>query len=370
MSAPARGLGPQPWLYSPGVDGAFILAPPLLATAAAAWLHGLLGASTVPLWGWVLLVVAVDVSHVYSTLFRTYFDAAELRRRPLLYALTPLACFCVGFTLYARGDLLFWRVLAYLAVFHFVRQAYGFMRLYSRKQQAAPAWCRWVDGAAIYLATLYPLAWWHGHLPRAYDWFVPGDFSPVALPWLAPLTLALYLASLAAFAAKEAWLWRRGFGLNLPRLGLLGGTALSWWVGIVVFNADLAFTVTNIVAHGVPYVALIWVYARKRAQAQPGWRVAGLWDGARFFVPRLLPLFLALLFLMAWVEEGFWDGLVWREHLSAFGSFQSLPALMGTPQLLWVVPLLATPQATHYVLDGFIWKVQGPKADWKDGQGR
>ena len=343
------------------------MAPPFLATLVAVWLHGVLGATEVPLWGWVLLVVAVDVSHVYSTLFRTYFDPTELRQRPLLYGLTPLACFTVGLVLYSRSDLIFWRVLAYLAVFHFVRQAYGFMRLYGRKERNSPAWCRWIDACAIYLATLYPIIWWHAHLPRAYDWFIKGDFAPIDLGTFVTVTLGLYLVSLIAFAAKEAWLWLRGDGPNFPRIGLLAGTALSWWMGIVVFNADLAFTVTNIVAHGIPYVALIWVYGRKRALQRPGWRVAGRWDAARFFVPRLVPLFLALLFLFAWVEEGFWDGLVWREHLSAFGLFQSLPNLMGSPHLLWVVPLLAMPQATHYVLDGFIWRVRGKKADWKEG---
>jgi hypothetical protein len=56
------------------------------------------------------------------------------------------------------------------------------------------------------------------------------------------------------------------------------------------------------------------------------------------------------------VEEGLWDGLVWREHGTVFGWFAHLPTVGSSALLRWVVPLLALPQATHYVLDGFIWR--------------
>ena len=69
----------------------------------------------------------------------------------------------------------------------------------------------------------------------------------------------------------------------------------------------------------------------------------------------LLPL-LGLIGLLAYLEEGVWDGLVWREHGRVFGWFQSLPTVADPAVLAWLVPLLALPQATHYVLDGFIWR--------------
>lgn len=67
-------------------------------------------------------------------------------------------------------------------------------------------------------------------------------------------------------------------------------------------------------------------------------------------------MFLGVLGLLAYAEEGLWDGLVWREHASAFGWFQQLPAVENHVWLTLLVPLLALPQATHYVLDGFIWR--------------
>ena len=46
--------------------------------------------------------------------------------------------------------------MAYTAAYHFVRQQYGFMRIYSRKE-AANKYYRVIDAITIYAATIYPL---------------------------------------------------------------------------------------------------------------------------------------------------------------------------------------------------------------------
>ena len=33
--------------------------------------------------------------------------------------------------------------------------------------------------------------------------------------------------------------------------------------------------------------------------------------------------------------------------------------------LVWLVPLLALPQITHYLLDAYIWRLGRPGTDWK-----
>ena len=62
--------------------------------------------------------------------------------------------------------------------------------------------------------------------------------------------------------------------------------------------------------------------------------------------------FLGTLWLLAFVEELLWDRGVWHERSWLFGS-----AWHQSERLQSVlVPLLAVPQITHYILDGFIWK--------------
>ncbi len=86
-----------------------------------------------PEWLWVVSILLIDVAHVYSTAFRVYFDREELTRRPWLYGLTPLLALVIGAAVYSEDSQLFWRLLAYLAVFHFVRQQYGWVAFVSSK---------------------------------------------------------------------------------------------------------------------------------------------------------------------------------------------------------------------------------------------
>lgn len=351
----------QPWIYSPRLDGAFILAPALVTTLLVLALAPQLQRfAALPAWLWGLLIVGIDVAHVYAALYRTYADPYELRQRPLLYLFTPLLCWVGGVLLYSVDALWFWRGLAYFAVFHFVRQQYGFMMIYAR-QEIVPPWVKRLDKATIYAATLFPLLFWHTHLPRQFDWFVAGDFLALPWPWLTMLGAALYGGLLLAYTAKEIWFSRRQRAINLPKNLLLIGTALSWFVGIVVFDNDLAFTALNVVAHGVPYIALIWIFCRNRAAMSdmPPQPLAPL------FKPMMLPLFLLALVGLAYCEEGLWDGMIWRDHSALFPLFQHLPRLTDPATLSWLIPLLALPQSTHYALDAFIWRLNGQANPWR-----
>src|SRR5215210_1759525 len=159
------------WLFSPRADvcvfgGSAVVSLLLLWVGARA---GVLEGDS-PEWAWVPAVLLVDVAHVYASMYRVYFDAEELKRRASLYVLAPAIAFALGVTLYSESDALFWRSLAYLAVFHFVRQQYGWVALY-RARACESGRAGWVlDSAAVYMATLYPLAYWHAHLPRRFWW--------------------------------------------------------------------------------------------------------------------------------------------------------------------------------------------------------
>ncbi|MCB2408227.1 hypothetical protein [Hymenobacter lucidus] len=339
----------QPWIRSAGFDGLWLLAPPFLALLVVLLLPARFQASaSMPLWGWVVLVVLIDVAHVYSTLFRTYFDAARRREQQRLLWLVPLGCYAAGVALHQLGGgLVFWRVLAYLAVFHFIRQQYGFLRLYARHEPPQPG--RWLDTALIYYATLYPLLYWHFSAARNFNWFIDGDFVQRDWPIGRAVATVLYTLLIGLYVAKEIRQWLTVRSFNAPRNLLMAGTLLSWYFGIVYFNGDLAFTLLNVVSHGIPYLALIWISRSISARSRKAGPTSSL---QKYGVAG----FLGLLFVLAYVEEGFWDGLVWREHGTVFGWFQHLPQVSQPTLVAWLVPLLALPQATHYVLDGFIWR--------------
>jgi hypothetical protein len=355
-----------PWLKSGVFDFTFVLLPSLISVAIVAYFSKQFDhQSGVPLWAWVLLVVGIDVAHVYSTLFRTYFHSGEFEENRTLLTLIPLMAWLAGVGLYSISALTFWRVLAYVAVFHFIRQQYGFMRLYARADKQT-SFDRRISAAVIYLATLYPIVYWHSHEPRNFHWFIDGDFL-LGLPESVSLAVgALYIAVAVIYFANEirnAAL--KNQPLNVPKNAVVLGTMLSWYMGIVYFNGDMAFTLTNVVSHGIPYMALVWIYGEKQTRRADAPRVLGRFSYGVFFSRLSLPLFLGVLLLFAYVEEGLWAGFVWREHLEVFSFLGAQAQITSKETLMWLVPLLALPQATHYVLDGFIWKMKDSDANWQ-----
>lgn len=338
-----------PWLWSPTRDlavfgGSALVAAALVLAGPSLGLTGELGD-----WGWLVLVVGIDVAHVWSTIFRTYLDGEELRAHPLRYALVPVLGWAAGAALHlAFGAAGFWRVLAYLALFHFVRQQVGWVALYRAKDRAAARADAWIDGAAVYLATLYPVTHWHAHLASTrFSWFVHGDFVDVSRWALAalPAVRVAWLAALATFALRQlVRSWREG-RFVVGKAVVVASTALVWWLGIVATNDDARFTVSNVIVHGVPYAALLWAYARARAAERPGGVVAIVAQGG-------VTAFFALLVALALAEELLWDRWVWHDRPWLFGHGTEL----GPTALALLVPLLAAPQATHYLLDGWLWR--------------
>lgn len=335
------------WIASPLKDSVWILSPPFVVTLLAVLFHGQLGniEARYSWWTWLVLVVCVDVAHVYASLFRTYLIPAEWARRKRLYVGIPVLCLAVAVALYAAGEAVFWSVLAYVAVFHFVRQQWGLMRLYARFETKTKLSVG-VDALAIYTATLYPMLYWVVANDRQFVWFVAGEFVPLASPRILPMLSGLYALVVAVYALRVWLQWRHGGGFNVPKNLLVVGTFLSWYVGIVHYNHPLVFTLLNVVSHGVPYVAL--VYFTDVAGKQHHYTGLGrLWSWQGLLV------YVAVLLGLALVEESVWELLVWGEHLG--GGFVVDGAWMWL-----VVPLLALPQLTHYVLDGFIWRKPKP----------
>jgi len=197
------------WLFSAPVDLSVFLGSALLSFVAL-WVGARAGVlnNRSPDWTWVPAVLLIDVAHVWATGFRVYFDTNELKRRPWLYTLTPLLGLAIGMALYSESELLFWRLLAYLAVFHFVRQQYGWVMLYRARVGERDKFGRWLDSSAIYLATLYPLIYWHAHLPRQFWWFLDDDFHTLpGLAFIERVVQPVYWLVLVAYIARSIYCW-------------------------------------------------------------------------------------------------------------------------------------------------------------------
>lgn len=334
----------QPWIDKPKTDSIFILAPSFVVVAIVFLFQETLKdiEANYSFYTWLFLIVFIDVAHVYATLFKTYFVAEEFKKRRKLLITLPIICFVIGVFLFSFGSIIFWSVLAYIAVFHFIRQQYGFMRLYSRKE-IKTKWSVIIDNLIIYTATVYPMLFWFFSTPRAFNWFTEKDFIRFAnqllleiLGWIYGLIVGFYIIRTAFKASKEHY-------FNIPKNAIIIGTFLSWYFGIVYFNNDLVFTLLNVVSHGIPYIALIYLNEINKKQNVD----LGILNTIKGFKGVLF--FIGFLFAIAFFEEYVWEIFVWNEQFSFSGyDFSNWQFLL--------VPLLTVPQFTHYILDGFIWK--------------
>ena len=231
------------WLFGRGLDLLGLLAPVWLAWIILFCLPNA-ESTEVPEWVWVFLVLGVDVGHVWSSLFRSYGSKSEFRQHRTRFIVTPIALLAIALGLLWMSELWFWRIMAYLAVFHFIRQQYGFTALYRIRESKRK------DTVSI---------------------------------------------------GKILWVMT---------------TAFNWFGGIVWFNSDLIFTVSNVVAHGIPYLVLIWFYRREKARIdqQPNFRPL-VWVAQLVFTILLLATF----------EEWFWDMLVWQDHSVFFQAIAPFP---------------------------------------------
>ena len=305
----------------------------------------------IPLWAWVVGVLMIDVAHVWSTTFRTYFDKEEFSNHKQLLGLTPIICFVILFTLASESVEWFWRLLAYLALFHFIKQQYGFFALYSVKSGAIKVKRYISDKLTIYLSMLYPVLFWHLNV-RKFSWFVEGDFFQFhvdsALVW-SVLNYVYWLIISGWLVDEIRLIKQQKIHFSTGRILWLFTTAFNWYLGIIYFNSDLAFTLTNVVAHGIPYIALVIYYqATKETRTSSNKRPSILIIGCVIIIGSLL---------FAFGEEYLWDLFLNQDKQELFGSWISYPEISNPRLQAIALALLSLPQVVHYVLDGFIWKM-------------
>ncbi len=308
----------------------------------------------ISLWIWVVVIMGIDVSHVWSTIFRTYLDKEEFQNHKKTLILAPLLAFVLLFPIAQESTQYFWRVLAYLAVFHFMKQQYGFFAIYSykAKHQKKHTWFK--DQWVLYLSMLYPVLYWHLN-DRSFEWFIENDF--ISIPWVMSSTVhytleVLYWGVITGWFVEELRYVKKGYNkLSYGRILWLGTTILNWYLGIVWFNSDLAFTLTNVVAHGIPYFALVVFYKVKKQQIQNVIKSKTALSIAVTII--------GLSLVLAGLEEYVWDLFLNHEKEAFFSKIMAYPDfdLYGSHLETIALVLLSLPQVTHYILDGFIWKM-------------
>ena len=335
------------WIQSKKFDLTFVLLPGILSVLFVIISNELnfIPSNVSPL-VWLVLVVFVDVGHVWSTLFRTYFHKYSSQEFSKQLFLIPVISWGAGVVLYTLSSKIFWSMLAYAAVFHFIRQQVGILKIYLRHTKK-DFWNFHFDIFLCYLVTIIPIIYWH-ITPRSFNWFIEDDFVMINFARNIKVLWGGLCFFILVYLIKEILNYKEfNFAKNLHLIS----TALVWFFGIVYYNNDWTFTFTNIIHHGIPYFALVWASSMRGAYTAKNNLLQKIMNKGlkiRFI------FFISLLLILGFCEEFVWDTFVWHEHNDLFFNFLSIDVDHLT--LAWLVPLLSLPQITHYILDGFIWK--------------
>src|SRR2546430_3427846 len=210
--------------------------------------------------GWAVLI---DAPHVFGTLSRTYFDASEWKTRKRLM-LGSLLFFVVGPTMVLVGaGLTFFFIAALWAYYHLVKQHYGFMVLYKKKNNDLAPVDNMLDRWLLMFAFNYP-----------FVAFIAGDPNAMArVPAIlrSGVNAIAMLLLIGTIVLGIGWLARqvqRAFlrqPLNLPKYLLLLAAIPMHWIALMtpMPAKPIALVAILTIYHNLQYHRLIWFHNQK-----------------------------------------------------------------------------------------------------------
>jgi hypothetical protein len=332
--------------------------------------------------GWAILI---DAPHVFGTFSRTYFDRSEWKTRKRLM-LGSLLFFVVGPLMVLLGaGFTFFFIAALWAYYHLVKQHYGFMVLYKKKNNDLQPLDNALDRLLLLFAFNYP-----------FVAFIANDPTAMArVPSLlrGGVNLVATLLLIGTIALGIGWLARQiqravlHEPLNVPKYLLLAAAIPMHWVALMtpMPAKPIALVAILTVYHNLQYHRLIWFHnkkyvdrsagilpanarrslaespisdARERQSlsAYPGGRAAR--DGSRSqfgpaaFISRRLIFYIAFGVLFGIIYQGPRQYLGYLNlHTGDSPAALSVPIQLGIA-FLWGYAFI------HYYLDSKIWRVR------------
>lgn len=304
--------------------------------------------------GWAILI---DAPHVFGTFSRTYFDRAEWQTRKRLL-LGSLLFFVVGPVLVLMGlGFTFFFVAALWAYYHLVKQHYGFMVLYKKKNNDLAPLDNALDRLLLLFAFNYPFAAFIANDPTAMARVPPvlrGGAHAVEI-FLLVATIVLALGWLAR-QIQKVFLREP---LNVPKYLLLAAAIPMHWIALVtpMPAKPIALVAILTIYHNLQYHRLIWFhnqkyrYAADPAASEPEARVPTDY-GPAAFISRRLAFYIAFGIIFGVIYQGPRQFLGYLNlHTGDSPAALSLPIQLGIA-FLWGYAFI------HYYLDSKIWRVR------------
>ena len=310
-----------------------------------------------------LWAILIDAPHVFGTLSRTYFDREERKNRArLLWG--SLLFFAVGPLMVLIGaGFVFFFVAALWAYYHLVKQHYGFMVLYKKKNNDLARVDNLLDRLLLLFAFNYPFVEFIARDPEAMA-RVPSLLRG-GVDGLAKLLL------ISTILLAVVWLGRQiqravvGEALDVPKYLLLAAAIPMHWIVLLtpMPHKPIAIVAILTIYHNFQYHRLIWFHNKKynrNSQGSSPTIKEGLERGtntdSKFGAASLISRNVAY-----YIAFGILFGIIYQGPRQFLGylSFQNSAASTDQSFLIQLgISFLWGYAFIHYYLDSKIWRVR------------
>src|SRR5205814_9850062 len=209
---------------------------------------------------WAILI---DAPHVFATFSRTYFDRTERKSRKRLL-IGSLLFFSVGpLMVLAGAGLVFFFLAALWAYYHLVKQHYGFMVLYKKKNGDLAPVDNALDRLLLLFAFNYPFVAFIAREPEALA-RVPATLQS-GVNSLATILLVGTIVLAIAWLGRQIQRALTGEPLDVPKYLLLGAAIPMHWIVLLtpMPHKPIAIVAILTIYHNLQYHRLIWFHNKK-----------------------------------------------------------------------------------------------------------
>lgn len=351
----------QPWLFNPVSDFAGILALPLILCFTLLILER--SAAVALFQSLFFYILIVDFGHIFAQWFRIFSNPMETRKSKTRYI-----CFCVS-TYFVIGAILMAPTLEavrsftiYLVIWHFVKQQYGYIRIYSRTDGPKSKVVERLEKFFIQASMFYPVFYSH-YRPELKGFYWESGYIHIP-EGPGSVVNALFAASVIGagcfYCYHEYKRSKKNAMFNWPKnLALLGGL-LGWNLAVFMSRGNSTIFFTVVLVHDMTYIMMVWLTGRRDRKLQTAdsnpkeWQEWLRWTSPLGFVWYFFTLNLVgLIVICAYyqIEKGH---LAYEVFFGDF--FSALPSLKDTAFSGFGTSIFFTTQVTHYVMDGYLWK--------------
>jgi len=327
----------SPWIIGAAWDLLLFIATPLVILPVL-WMSRL---SFAPDAIYAFVAAFGATGHHLPGLMRAYGDRALFRRFRLRFTVVPLLLLGTTlpllFTELRQGMMV---ILVAWGFWHGLMQVYGFARIYDAKRGDH-------DPRTVRLDWLLCLSWFaaglvnsNGRVYQALEVFHQSGGPLIGPAWIDGVRVLCNCGTALVTVAYLVHLLSRrsaGHPPNVLKLLTLAISFAYWWYAMVEIDNILFGIALFEIFHDVQYLAIVWVFNRKRVDGDPN-----VGSFSRFLFRRsaaMLGLYVGLV-----VGYGFVSSL--QQSISIVPIQNILIAVVWTSTLL------------HFYFDGFIWKVR------------